>query len=306
MPIIDKRDRSNWYNSIPIQENPGDRFEGLCADRLKGNEIRCGCVTLAKIPKQKGLISYKTRTNEYGGATRYVELITERRYDRVKKQSRNRRVCIGIDVSHIHPGMMIINEKYHDYFSKDGEMLFTQKNEKEEKKGAAERTKQEVERETEQSSQTTGIPDRAAEQDHNPEETKAAEAKEEEPMQDNDREIQAELDRQAHARDRFDFLDRMLNGYKYLVEEQVSRKQDRKMSRYQIRRINELLGDIRHFLREFEYTEYLQPAEEPEGEDGEGMSYSDMAVLLRGYTCVMDSYRFGRIWYRTGETQSNN
>ena len=98
-------------------------------------------------------------------------------------------------------------------------------------------------------------------------------------MQDNDREIQAELDRQAHARDRFDFLDRMLNGYKYLVEEQVSRKQNSQMSRYQIRRINELLGDIRHFLREFEYTEYLQPAEEPEGEDGEGMSYSENLEL---------------------------
>ena len=118
-------------------------------------------------------------------------------------------------------------------------------------------------------------------------------------MEGKDPEIQDELDRQEHIKHRFEFLNRMLYQYKYLVDEQLGRKQDGKMSRYQIRRINELLKDIQVFLQAFEYTEYLQLAEEPDEESGERMSYSDMAVLLSGYMCVMDSYRFGEIWYKT-------
>ena len=38
--------------------------------------------------------------------------------------------------------------------------------------------------------------------------------------------------------------------------------------------------------------------EEAEEESGDRMSYSDMAILLSGYMCVMDSYRYGEIWYK--------
>ena len=292
MPIIDKRDRSNWYNCIPTERDTANAWKRFSADQLKGNEIQCGCETLAKIPQMKGLISYKNRENEFGKVTRYVELITERRYDREKKQSRNRRVCIGIDVSHIFPGMMIINEKYHNFFNKSGELIFTPKTE--EKKGAKEMRNHESDKGKETA-------ERPSEDIHDvkDKETQQETAKEEKGMDSQDREIQEELNRQQHMRDRFEFLDRMLNGYRYLVDEQLSRKQDGKMSSYQIRRINELLEDIREFFREFEYTEYLQLAEEPDEENEERMSYSDIAVLLRGYVCVMDSYRFGKIWYRS-------
>ena len=134
MPIVDKRDRNNWYNNIPLQQDPSKRWQKFSAEQLKGNEVQCGCETLAKIPPIKGLISYKSRKNDYGKVTRYVELITERRYDKEKKQSRNKRICIGIDVSHIFPGMMIINEKYHDYFTTSGELKFSPKIETKEKK----------------------------------------------------------------------------------------------------------------------------------------------------------------------------
>ena len=135
MPIVDKRDRNNWYNCIPIKRDPAERWKRFSADQLKGNEVECGCGTLAKIPQIKGLISFKNRENEFGRVTRYVELITERRYDKEKKQSRNKRVCIGIDISHIYPGMMIINEKYHNYFNKNGDLIFSPRIEvREEKK----------------------------------------------------------------------------------------------------------------------------------------------------------------------------
>ncbi len=292
MPIIDKRDRNNWYNCIPVQQDPAARWEHFSAAKLKGNEIQCGCETLAKIPQMKGLISYKNKETGDGKVTRYVELITERRYDPEKKQSRNKRVCIGIDISHIYPGMMIINEKYHKYFSKNGELLITPIIEERKKK----ETENMKEQEPEQGNETAPQPQEKPQEEK---ETKQEEAKEEENMDGKDQEIWEELDQQKHMRDRFGFLDRMLNGYKYLVEEQLNRKQDRKMSRYQIRRINELLEDIRAFFQKFEYTEYLQAAEEPEYENGDRMSYSDMAVLLRGYVCVMDSYRLGKIWYKT-------
>ena len=86
---------------------------------------------------------FKNRENEFGRVTRYVELITERRYDKEKKQSRNKRVCIGIDISHIYPGMMIINEKYHDYFNKNGDLIFSPRIEvREEKKKTKEKKEQ--------------------------------------------------------------------------------------------------------------------------------------------------------------------
>ncbi len=296
MPIVDKRDRNNWYNCIPIKRDPAERWKRFSADQLKGNEVECGCGTLAKIPQIKGLISFKNRENEFGRVTRYVELITERRYDKEKKQSRNKRVCIGIDISHIYPGMMIINEKYHNYFNKNGDLIFSPRIEvREEKK----KTKEKKEQNQDQS-QDAGLATQAPEAPPAPAESETIreEAKEEEQMDGKDQEIQEELDRQEHLRHRFGFLDRMLRQYKLLVDEQLSKKQDRKMSRYQIRRINELLQDIRAFLQAFEYTEYLQLAEEAEEESGDRMSYSDMAILLSGYMCVMDSYRYGEIWYK--------
>ena len=64
MPIVDKRDRNNWYNCIPIKRDPAERWKRFSADQLKGNEVECGCGTLAKIPQIKGLISFKNRENE--------------------------------------------------------------------------------------------------------------------------------------------------------------------------------------------------------------------------------------------------
>ena len=125
-----------------------------------------------------------------------------------------------------------------------------------------------------------------------------AEEKKQEATEENDSEIQEEINRKEHMKDRFEFLDRLLLKYRSIIEEQVTKRPDMRMSRYQIIRINQLLKEIREFLQIFEYGEYMPLAEEPE-EEGEVMTYADMALLLLNYDCVMNSYRIGRIWYKS-------
>ena len=111
--------RPTWYDGIPENKNKWDHFS---AARLEANEIRNGDQTLAKIPKIPGMISRRTKKDgDY--ATTYIELILSHTYDKDKKQSRNKRVIIGTDISHIFPGMMVINDKYHDYFDTKGNLI---------------------------------------------------------------------------------------------------------------------------------------------------------------------------------------
>ena len=226
------------------------------ADELSGNEVQWEGETLAKIPELPGLISRKKRKDDYGHETGYIELITERRYDREKRQSRNKRVCIGTDFSHIFPGMMLVNKRYHEFFDSAGNLK-------------------------------EGIQHSAASM-------RNAERKEKS-MENHDERIQEELDREAHLKDQIRFLESMLDKYRYIVDEYIPKKAGNPVSKYQIRRVNELLKDIRYVMQEFEFTEYLQLAEEPE-EDEERMTYGDLAVLLQGYKCMMDSYTFDRLW----------
>lgn len=123
--------RHSWYDSIPRSDAQTRFWEHFSADRLKANEIECGDAILAKIPKMEGLISRRKKQNG-NLVTTYVELILSRTYDKDKKQSRNKRVIIGIDVSHVYPGMMMINDKYHDYFDRDGNLTYTPGQPKEE------------------------------------------------------------------------------------------------------------------------------------------------------------------------------
>ena len=119
MPI----NRHTWFDSIPRSDAKTRFWEHFNADKLKGNEIECGDAILAKIPQIEGLISRRKKRNG-NIVTTYVELILSRTYDKDKKQSRNKRVIIGIDVSHIYRGMMVINDKYHDYFDKQGNLTW--------------------------------------------------------------------------------------------------------------------------------------------------------------------------------------
>ena len=89
-------------------------------DKLKNGWIELGPETIvARIPNVPGRISRrKTQKDDY------IEFIVERSYDREKRQTRNKKVIIGTDFSHIFPGMMIVNECYHDYFTNQGVLVF--------------------------------------------------------------------------------------------------------------------------------------------------------------------------------------
>lgn len=129
MPIIDRRDRNNWYNSIQVKNSGSqNKYTGFFehpetfdVNKLDVNEFDTGYgQTVAKIPNIPGRITRLRRnktSNEY-----YIQLIIGRAYDRGKRQSRNVKVTIGIDVSWHLPGMMQINEKYHQYFDKNGNL----------------------------------------------------------------------------------------------------------------------------------------------------------------------------------------
>lgn len=120
--IINKQDEPAWYRSI--REEKPRQMSDYYAENIKTNEVRCGDATLAKIPDIKGFISRKHIEGKYGTTT-YIELITERTYDPEKHQTRNKRVTIGQDVDHLFHGMMIINDNYHNYFDRDGNLLIS-------------------------------------------------------------------------------------------------------------------------------------------------------------------------------------
>ena len=130
MPIIDKRDRNNWYNSIRVDSGrPVNQYtkylehpETFDVEKLQVNEFDMGNgQVVAKIPKIPGRIT-RFRKNE-NSSEYFIQLITGQTYDREKKQGRNEKVTIGTDISWHLPGMMLINEKYHEYFDKEGKLF---------------------------------------------------------------------------------------------------------------------------------------------------------------------------------------
>ena len=58
-------------------------------------------------------------------------------------------------------------------------------------------------------------------------------------------ETQEELNRRKHEEDHLRFLDGMLSAYINSIVDMAKKRPDKKMTRYQIRRINEILKEIR-------------------------------------------------------------
>ena len=302
MPIIHKKDLNNWYNQIPAT-GMASPWEHLSADRLKGNEIPCGSVTLAKIPKIPGRITFRNRKNG-NYVTRYVEFVLERVWDREKHQSRNRRIIIGIDVSHIYSGMMIINDKYHQFFDTQGRMIYVPPRPEPEEtaelpeKPEAVQTERSRPEESPPDTSDAGLPDDESdaapdegEESVNDQDLRETQENEEDP------ELQASIRENRRRNDRLEFLNDLLLQYKDTIDEQAKRRPDKLLSLYQIRRTNELLGELKSFFSGCDTEEYLRLAEEPDEAKGiPGMTYADMALLLSSYYCTLFSYRMGRLW----------
>lgn len=306
MPIIDKRDIHNWYNTIPINGAEARKWDHFSAATMKGNEIRCGAAVMAKIPNIPGRISRKKRESEDGQrVTTYIELILERRYDPVKKQTRNRRVTIGIDVNHIYPGMMIINDKYHDYFDHNGNLIYDPEGDKaqeelkrEDAPAAQAKTKKGEEARPPENHETAEEPAEA--EPARPDErrgTVPARQEETESMSDEAEAMatEAEINKIQHKKDRVRFLESMLQKYRFSISEQAKKRPDRKVSGYQVRRINEILTELRDYFQETDVSDYLELAEEPD-EEGKGLTYADMEILLHAYACVLTEWWLDRPW----------
>lgn len=124
MPIYDKRDRNNWYNSIPVS---GRQKANPLADpdfsieKMPENEIDFGNGSiLAKIPEIEGRIFRRDDKDRNGT---YIVFLTDSRYDKELKQTRNDKVIIGTELFGKYEGLMMANENYHLYFDTKGRLI---------------------------------------------------------------------------------------------------------------------------------------------------------------------------------------
>ena len=325
MPIFNKRDLNNYYNRIPVERKPSD-WKPFSADELKENEIECGAVMLAKLPRITGRIGRKNRRKD-NKVTTYIELILDRGYDSEKQQSRNKRVPIGIDVSHIFPGMMIINDKYHDYFDRKGNLIYQPEPEENDQQQIQETA--ETEPEPAEIGETKIIealdiqpndqaPAAEAQEEDYPNQSSYITARETEDMSDYkqepqddaekqkaDEEIQTKIRDEARLKDHIDFLNSILWKYKETIEEQAKKRPDKHLTLYQLHRINELLRELKEIFKDCEADNYLQLAEEPDEDSPESnMTYADMDILLSTYTCTLSSYHMGKMWYKKRKSEN--
>ena len=110
--------RNSFWDSIPLSENdPGiqESARMKLQEKLKErNEVKCGDWYLVRIPRIEGRI-FINRKSEYSSD---VEYLYERWYDKEKKQTRNRKVKIGIIIKE-YPKAMVPNEQYYEYFDRE-------------------------------------------------------------------------------------------------------------------------------------------------------------------------------------------
>ena len=110
--------RNSFWDSIPLSENDPRVQESArmkLQEKLKErNEVKCGDWYLVRIPRIEGRI-FINRKSEYSSD---VEYLYERWYDKEKKQTRNRKVKIGIIIKE-YPKAMVPNEQYYEYFDRE-------------------------------------------------------------------------------------------------------------------------------------------------------------------------------------------
>lgn len=266
----------------------GKNFRG---DMINKNEVVAfdGKTTFARIPKLKGRISRKKK-----GDAEYIVLLVDREYIPEKKQTRNKKVIIGSDMSFRYPGFMLINEKYHDYFDKEGNLY---------NDPLAERIK--AEKALEQENETTEAAEDVETNPANPEtqEDETPQPQEEAQEQRNSADlmvIQAareqeerqaieqaflQLEKQyetlrirekvklsAAEEKRIAFLKSILELYYTTIEDGARRKPDRPMSTGQVQEMTNLLRELRMTLCQGERAEFLKLPEEALAIDEEAES----------------------------------
>ena len=71
---------------------------------------------------------------------------------------------------------------------------------------------------------------------------------------------------------------------------QTRSRGENKLNPYKAESINRVLRPLKEMMKNEEYAEFLELIEEPEGETDEGMSYSDVMILLTQYRSALGKY----------------
>lgn len=335
MPIIDKRDRNNWYNSIPIS-NQREAYNpfldpNVDVDTLEINEVRQSYDTkIAKIPKIKHRIFRRTE-----GSSTHVIFLVDEWYDQEKGQMRNKKVDIGTDLGGFLPGRMIVNkDNYYRYFNVHGQLIndplqkrrdqkAKEEADKEEAGAAARREAETVERaafvqkETiEETGTETILPEQ--EEERSVDEIKAALIEKEKLLDEKlkkaeeglkeleeNKNVLEELQEvriltlQEKEKAHIELLNDFLENYIDSVREQAKRRPDGLMRLTQIRAINEILDELRNYFAGSESERYLHLAEEPREDDLEhhpGTTYGEMDILLTAYRWTVHAFRYKSLY----------
>jgi hypothetical protein len=344
MPIIDKRDRNNWYNCIHLAYQ--DEYNPLTdpyfnPETCPESEFRYrnGNV-IAKIPKIEHRIFRKEDPVD-GHDT--ILFVADEYYDKEKRQMRNVKVNIGKDISNFLPGWMLVNtDNYYTYFDKEGHLKYDplqeRREQKEKEKAEAAQRKAECVRKKKEKEQAL--------KEENPEETTPKERKErsvdeikaalleqenrlaekEKALDEKLREAEqglkeieeskANLEEAIEAKkasllqyqtDHIKLLGSILEQYAGTVKEQAKRRPDMLMRETQIQRINKLLEELRDYFSGSESADYLHLAEEPRREDLEhypGTTYGEMDVLLAAYKCTVQAFLYGELYEKLPEPEA--
>ena len=268
-------------------------------DKLTKNELhQDDGKVFARIPRIPGRIFRRKKTgkDEY-----YIELIIERVYDREARQSRNKKVIIGDDVSWLLRGMMCVNDNYYEYFDHDGSLKHPLPG-LEQAPAAAQPEKQPgtgngspLTAQDEQPRQSSGGTTAPAARDDTPKGADRVDPRnnlkpETERLQEQRqqleterlrleaerRELEKEREELARQRrqlkiqiegrddDHIRLLDSMLTYYIEAIDAQTKRRADKPMRLREIRTINDMLSEIRTIFAGTETEDYLQLAAEPD------------------------------------------
>ena len=327
--LENQKNRNTGTSRKPYNPLEDPNFD---VNQLEENEITAGTMTLTKIPKMPGRISNHTAAD----GTPEIRFLADRYRDEETGETRDEEVVIGIDLSYRLDGMMVITDKYHEYFNRKGRLVYDPLQHRKEQETREEQEKQSREaEEKEEAKQETAKRTKASRT--NPEErtvdelkasllekeklleqkTREAE-KENEKLKLKEREINQNLKELEKAREELEdireerlfaiddrvyqhigLMQSILSKFSYTIDEQAKRKPAAQMSLRQIRMVNEILKELKYYFETSSAADYLHLAEEPREDDLEhhpGTTYGEMSLLLDAYDSVLTAFRLDRLY----------
>jgi len=335
MPIIDKRDRNNWYNSIPIS-NQREAYNpfldpNVDVDTLEINEVRqSDGGIIAKIPRLEHRVFPRKE-----GYDIHLLFLVDQWYDQEKGQMRNKKVDIGKDLGSLLPGRMLVNrDNYYTYFNHYGQLINDPLQKRRDQKAKEDAAKKEEEaaarREAEAAERAASAQKEAvretgtetilpeAEEERSMDEIKAALIEKEKRLDEKLKQVEEGLKEleenkkvleelqevriltlQEKEKAHIELLNDFLENYIDSVREQAKRRPDGLMRLTQIRAINEILDELRNYFAGSESERYLHLAEEPREDDLEhhpGTTYGEMDILLTAYRWTVHAFRYKSLY----------